>query len=63
MDVFERAKIKFYVVNYRVKDDCHKPRIGTLQNACRRFDIDMVHTYMNGARAEVLREAKTDDRE
>ena len=27
MDVFKRAKVKFYVVNYRVKDDCHKPRI------------------------------------
>lgn len=39
------------VEEYRIECSCRKPAIGMFQNACRRFDIDMMNSYMVGDRA------------
>lgn len=39
------------VEEYRIKCNCRKPAIGMFQNACRRFNIDMMNSYMVGDRA------------
>jgi D-glycero-D-manno-heptose 1,7-bisphosphate phosphatase len=38
------------VPEYSVECDCRKPRIGLVQKACEKFDIDMKNSYVIGDR-------------